>query len=77
MPSPKEELADKIMKIVEKWSFEFCAFCEPGTLVSIEGMVDFKCIKCGRAMNDGIYLGEIAKKIYSYNDKFEHTDEDG
>lgn len=76
MPTPKEELVDEIMKLVEKWSFEFCAFCDPGTLVSIDGMVDFKCIHCGRSMNDGIYLGEIAKKIYSYSDKYEHK-EDG
>lgn len=81
MPSPEEEdklkLADEIMHIIEKWSFEFCAFCDPGTLVSIDGMVNFRCIKCGRAMNDGIYLGEIAQKIFDYSEKHEHHEEDG
>ncbi len=77
MPSPKEELADEIIKLVEKWSFEFCAFCDPGTLVSIEGMVNYKCIHCNRSMNDSIYLGEMAKKIFSFSDKYENPEEDG
>jgi hypothetical protein len=32
-------------------------------------MLDFKCNKCGKSMNPVLYLGEIAKLVFSYRDK--------
>lgn len=54
---------------MDRWSFEQCAFCEDGTMVSIEGMLDFKCNKCGKSMNPVNYLGEIAKIVFSYREQ--------
>ncbi|MFW9784869.1 MAG: hypothetical protein ACFFFB_21495 [Candidatus Heimdallarchaeota archaeon] len=54
---------------MDRWSFEQCAFCEDGTMVSIEGMLDFKCNKCGKSMNPVKYLGEIAKIVFSYREQ--------
>lgn len=62
------EFIEKVMNIIDRWSFEMCAFCENSSLVTIDGMVDYKCEKCKRKMSDGIYLGEIAKLVYDYRE---------
>ena len=38
--STQEKFIEKVIKIIDRWSFEQCAVCEEGTLVSIEGMLD-------------------------------------
>ena len=58
----------RIISIIDKWSFEMCAYCKNSSLVSIEGMVDYKCGNCKKKMNDGVYLGEIAKIVYEYRE---------
>ncbi|MHA2186194.1 MAG: hypothetical protein ACXAAI_14470 [Promethearchaeota archaeon] len=68
----QEEFIEKVLNIIDRWSFEHCAYCEEGALVSIEGMLDFKCAKCGKSMNPVSYLGEIAKIVFSYRDKMEN-----
>jgi len=67
--SLQEKFINDVMKIIDRWSFEHCAFCEDGILVSIEGMIDFKCSKCGKTMNPVNYLGEIAKIVFSYREQ--------
>jgi len=67
--SLQEKFINDVMKIIDRWSFEHCAFCEEGILVSIEGMLDFKCSKCGKTMNPVKYLGEIAKIVFSYREE--------
>jgi len=67
--SKQEKFIKDIIKIIDRWSFEQCAFCENGTMVSIEGMVDFKCSKCGNTMNPLNYLGEIAKCVFNYREQ--------
>ena len=57
---------ERILTLIEKWNNHHCAYCEPGTLVSIEGMTEFKCIHCGKAMTDRIYLEEIQKIVGEY-----------
>ena len=52
----KEDFIAEVLKIIDKWSFEFCAYCDPGTLVSVDGMVDFKCVNCGRSMKNEDYF---------------------
>ena len=52
----KDEFEEKVLKLAEKWVLKRCAFCYPGTLVSVEGMLDFKCIKCGRVQPWFCYL---------------------
>ena len=74
--SYKDEFIEEILKQVDKWSFEFCAYCDPGTLVSVEGMLDFKCINCGKHMKDGDYLGEIAKAALKYRAHLERETDD-
>jgi hypothetical protein len=64
-----QNFINNVLKIVDRWSFEQCAHCENGTLVSIEGMLDFKCVKCGKSMNPLDYLGEIAKIVFNYREK--------
>jgi tRNA(Ile2) C34 agmatinyltransferase TiaS len=64
----QEKFIGDVIKIIDRWSFEQCAFCENGTMVSIEGMVDFKCSKCGNTMNPLKYLGEIAKTVFNYRE---------
>jgi hypothetical protein len=64
----QENFIDDIIKIIDRWSFEQCAHCEDGTLVSIEGMLDFRCSKCGKPMNPLEYLGEIAKVVFNYRE---------
>ena len=66
--SVQEKFISKVIKIIDRWSFEQCATCEDGIMVSIEGMLDFKCSKCGKTMNPVIYLGEIAKTVFNYRD---------
>ena len=68
----QEEFIEKIINIIDRWSFEHCAYCEEGALVSIEGMLDFKCAKCGKPMNAVNYLGEIAKIVFNYREKFKN-----
>ncbi len=67
--SDQEKFIEQVSKLIERWSFEQCAYCDDGTLVSIEGMLDFKCSKCGRTMNPLEYLGQIAKIVFNYKDK--------
>ena len=62
--SDKEEFIKNVIKLVDKWSFDHCAYCDPGTLVSVDGMVDFECINCGRKMRPEDYLGGIARLVY-------------
>jgi len=71
--SDQEKLIQDILRIIDRWSFEHCAHCENGTLISIEGMLDYKCNKCGKAMNPAEYLGEIAKSVFNYREKSSHT----
>ena len=70
-----ESLEDKfikeVVKVIDRWSFEQCAFCEDGTIISIEAMLDFKCNKCGKTMNPVYYLGEIAKLVFNYREQLE------
>ena len=72
--SYQEEFINEVIKIIDRWSFEHCAICEDGTMVSIEGMLDFKCNKCGKTMNPVIYLGEIAKIVFNYRDAIGEKD---
>ena len=67
--SSQEKFIEAIIKIIDKWSFEHCAYCEDGIMITIEGMLDFKCNKCGKTMNPLNYLGEVAKIVYSYREK--------
>jgi len=62
----KDEFDDKVLKLAEKWALKRCVFCDPGTLVSVEGMLDFKCIKCGKTMKPELYLEEFVKLVSSY-----------
>ncbi|MHA1985634.1 MAG: hypothetical protein ACW98D_03245 [Promethearchaeota archaeon] len=41
-------------------------------MVSIEGMLDFRCSKCGKTMNPINYLGEIAEIVYHYREQLEN-----
>ncbi|MHA2180113.1 MAG: hypothetical protein ACXAAH_01680 [Promethearchaeota archaeon] len=70
-----EEFTEEVIKIIDRWSFEQCASCDDGTMVSIEGMFDFRCTKCGETMNPINYLGAIAKIVYSYREKLQVHDE--
>ena len=67
--SAQEKFINDIIEIIDRWSFEQCAYCEDGTLVSIDGMLDFKCRKCGKTMNPTEYLGEIAKTVFKYREE--------
>ncbi len=69
--SIEKEFFNEVCKIIDRWSFENCAFCQDGIMESIEGMVDFKCNKCKKAMNPTMYLGEIAKVVFNYREDFE------
>lgn len=69
MVSNQEKFIGKVVKIIDRWSFEQCAYCDNGTLISIEVMLDFKCSKCGKTMNPVMYLGEIAKTVFSYREQ--------
>ncbi|MFX1366193.1 MAG: hypothetical protein ACFFCE_05220 [Promethearchaeota archaeon] len=65
----QEKFIEDIIKIIDRWSFDQCAYCEDGTLISIEGMVDFKCSKCGKSMSPIEYLGQISKIVFDYREK--------
>jgi tRNA(Ile2) C34 agmatinyltransferase TiaS len=67
--SGQEKFIKHVIEIIDRWSFEQCAYCENGTLVSIDGMLDFKCSKCGKTMNPVEYLGEIAKTVFKYREE--------
>ena len=73
--SLEEQFIKDIIKIIDRWSFEQCAFCDNGTMVSIEGMLDFRCTKCGETMNPINYLGALAKIVYSYREQRETHNE--
>lgn len=64
----EKDILSEIMKIVDKWNFEECAFCDHGNLVPLEGTSRFKCEKCGKTIFEGTYLGEIAKILYNYKE---------
>jgi tRNA(Ile2) C34 agmatinyltransferase TiaS len=68
----QEKFIKAIIKIIDRWSFEQCAFCEDGTMVSIEGMLDYKCSRCGKTMNPVNYLVEIARIVLDYREQFEN-----
>ncbi len=72
--SNEKEFIENIIRIVDKWSFKFCAYCDPGTVVSIEGMVEFKCIKCGRIMKDKNYLDQLIKVVFDFREKKKNKD---
>jgi len=65
----------EVIKVIDRWSFEQCALCDEGTMVSIEGMLDFRCSKCGETMNPINYLGAVAKIVYNYREKRENNRE--
>lgn len=65
----QEKFIEEILKVIDRWSFEQCAYCENGTMISIDGMLDFKCSKCGKTMTPITYLGEIAKCVFNYREK--------
>lgn len=67
-PIDQEKFIEDVMKIMDRWSFEQCAYCDDGILVSIDGMLDFKCSKCGKTMNPIEYLGQIAKVVFNYRE---------
>lgn len=70
MPSSEQEkFIEEVLKLVDRWSFQQCAYCNNGILVSIDGMLDFKCSKCGKTMNPIEYLGEITKLVSKYREK--------
>ncbi len=68
----QRKFVEDVMKIIDRWSFEQCAYCVNGSMVSIEGMLDFKCSKCGKTMNPTTYLGEIAKTVFNYREQIEN-----
>lgn len=70
--SEQEQFITEVIKVIDRWSFEQCALCDDGILVSIEGMLDFRCTKCGKTMNPINYLGAIAQKVYNYREQIEN-----
>lgn len=66
--SVQENFIEDVIKLIDRWSFEQCAYCDDGALVSIEGMLDFRCSKCGKSMNPIEYLGEIGKIVFHYRE---------
>lgn len=73
--SLQEQFIKKVISIIDRWSFEQCAFCDDGTMVSIEGMLDFRCTKCGENMNPINYLGALAEVVYNYREQGETNKE--
>jgi len=67
--SEQEKFIEEVTKLVDRWSSKLCAYCNDGTLVSIDGMLDFKCSKCGKTMIPIEYLGEIANLVFKYREK--------
>ena len=72
MVSIQEKFIKEVIEVIDRWSFEMCASCDGGTMVSIEGMLDFKCSKCGKTTAPVTYLGEIAKSVFNYRDQLEN-----
>jgi len=70
--SDQEKFIEKVSELIDRWSFELCAYCNNGTLVSIDGMLDFKCSKCGKTMNPINYLREIANLVIKYRETVEN-----
>lgn len=66
--SVQENFIEDVIKLIDRWSFEQCAYCDDRALVSIEGMLDFRCSKCGKSMNPLKYLGEIGKIVFHYRE---------
>ncbi|MFX1279955.1 MAG: hypothetical protein ACFFA3_11100 [Promethearchaeota archaeon] len=64
----KDKFIKEVIKIIDRWSFEQCAYCEEGSIISIEGMLDFRCSKCGKTIEPVNYLGEIAKIVFNLRD---------
>lgn len=64
----KDEFDEKVLRLAEKWALKQCVYCDPGTLVSVEGMLDFKCINCGKTMKPELYLEEFVKVVSSYRE---------
>ena len=62
----KDEFDQKVLRLAEKYTLKQCVYCDPGTLVSVEGMLNFKCIKCGKTMKPELYLEEFVKIVSSY-----------
>lgn len=73
--SEQEQFIKEVINVIDRWSFEQCALCPDGSMVSIEGMLDFRCSKCGKPMNPITYLGAIAKIVYSYREQIENQNE--
>ena len=73
--SEQEQFIKEVIKVIDRWSFEQCVLCDDGTMVSIEGMLDFRCSKCGKPMNPINYLGAIAKTVYNYREQIENQNE--
>ena len=71
----KEKFIEEVIKVIYRWSFEQCASCEKGNMVSIEGLLDFKCSICGKTMNPINYLGEIAKIVFNFREKVEKKED--
>ncbi|MFX1410622.1 MAG: hypothetical protein ACFFA6_09730 [Promethearchaeota archaeon] len=74
--SSKENFIEQIIRIIDRWSFEECAFCDGGTMISLEGMLDYKCNKCGKSMSPITYLGEIAKAVFNYREQQDYQSEE-
>jgi tRNA(Ile2) C34 agmatinyltransferase TiaS len=70
--SEQDRFIKEVIKVIDRWSFEQCSSCDDGTMVSIEGMLDFRCSKCGKTMNPINYLGAIAKTVYNYREQAEN-----
>ncbi|MFX1343915.1 MAG: hypothetical protein ACFFBC_02825 [Promethearchaeota archaeon] len=68
----RKKFISEVIKVIDRWSFEQCVFCENGTMVSIDGMLDYKCSRCGKTMSPINYLGEIAKIVLEYRDRIEN-----
>ena len=62
----KDEFEKQVLRLAKKYTLKQCIYCDPGTLVSVEGMLDFKCISCGKTMRPEIYLDEFVKIVSSY-----------
>ena len=73
--SIQEKFIEDVIKVIDRFSFDQCAFCNEGRLVSIEGMLDFKCEKCGKTMTTVEYLGEIAKIVFNYREQITNIKE--
>ena len=71
----KDDFEKKILRLAQKWTLKQCVYCDPGTLVSVDGMLDFKCINCGRTMKPELYLDELVNLVSKYREHMEVKDE--